>query len=130
MSLPRRSRRSITMLTLGGLALCLAVVMWGAAYKMAEYPEEGCAFRVMAPAKLLTKNERPVVERSLRIVPAAAAGQRPSLLHLPPWIACIRPSGLQDWPSRALVLTALLGNADSPELTYFSFRPPPSRSTS
>jgi hypothetical protein len=118
------------MLTLGGLALCLAVVMWGAAYKMAEYPEEGCAFRVMAPAKLLTKNERPVLERNLRSVLAAAAGQRPSVLHLPPWIAYIRPSALQTWPSRALVPTALLGNADRPELTYFSFRPPPSRSTS
>ena len=118
------------MLTLGVLALGLAVVMWGAAYKMADYPEEGCAFRVMTPAKLLTKNERPELERTRRIVLASAAGQRPSLLHLPPWIACIRPSTLQAWPSRALVPTALLGSAGSPELTYFSFRPPPSRSTS
>ena len=118
------------MLTLGVLALGLAVVMWGAAYKMALYPEEGCAFRVMAPAKLLTENERPGLERTRRIVLASTAGQRPSLLDLPTWIACIRPSAPQAWPSRALVPAALLGNREGPELNYFSFRPPPSRSAS
>ena len=118
------------MLTLGVLGLGLAVVMWGAAYKMALYPDEGGAFRVMAPAKLLTKNERPELERTRRIVLASAAGQRPTLLHLPTWIACIHPSAPQAWPSRALVPTALLGNREGPELNYFSFRPPPSRSAS
>lgn len=118
------------MLALGALALSLAVVMWGAAYKMALYPQEGCAFRVTEPAKLLTENERPVRERSPRIVHTSAAGQRPSLLHLATWIAFIRPSAPQSWLSRALVPTALRCNTDSPEFTYFSFRPPPSRSDS
>ena len=61
-----------------GLAMGLAVALWGAGYKMEQYPLQGHAFRVMAPAKLLTEKERPARLDGLRIgpLPARKSGSR------------------------------------------------------
>ncbi len=125
MRLSQRSRPGVSLPTLCGLALGLAVVMWGADYKMTQYSQEGCAFRVMAPAKLLTEKERPMRIRGWRIVLATAAGQRPLLWHLPAWTACVRRPALRVWPAGALVRAMHCRKIVFPEFTYFSSRPPP-----
>jgi hypothetical protein len=132
MHLPQRNCRRVTPLTLGGIALGLAVAIWGAGYKMAQYPQQGCAFRVMAPAKLLTETERPARAGGPRILLAAAERQLPPLRHLPASIACSHRSALQAGQPGALDPGAPRNRNKTllPELTYFSFRPPPLRFTS
>jgi hypothetical protein len=123
MRVPQPNSRKVKLLSLCGLTLSLAVVLWGAGYKMEQYPQQGCAFRMMAPAKLLTEKERPVSARNSRVVLDSARHLRP----LPAWIACPRCTVLPtSAPERAMPGFPLRGFVD-PEITYFSFRPPPPR---
>ena len=129
MSHSRRTHRRITFLTQYPLVLCLAVVLWGAAYKMEQYPERGLAFRVMPPAKLLTEKERPLRQGSAqtalarvsqhRRVGASPAGTAPA--------SC--PRTIPSRRERQLVPVDSIA-CGSPEFTYFCFRPPPVRSFS
>jgi hypothetical protein len=130
MHLPQRNCRRVTPLTLGGIALGLAVAIWGAGYKMAQYPHHGCAFRIMAPAKLLTEKERPGRTDGLWNLLPTAAGQRLPLRHLPALIACSHRSAPQARQPGALASGARQRKTLLPELTYFSFRPPPRLFTS
>lgn len=125
----QQSYRRVTLLSLYGLALGLAVAMWGASYKMEQYPLHGRAFHVMAPAKLLTEKERPRRVGSLQIVPTCGAGQRPPL-RLPASSARFYHSAPQARPVGALVPPIRRRKIFFPELTFFSFRPPPARFTS
>ena len=129
MRFPQLSSRQVSPLTLYGLALGLAIAMWGASYKIEQYPLHGRAFRVMAPAKLLTEKERPQRLGGMR-TGLAAAGQRLPLWHLPAWIAGIRHPARQAGPPEALVPAARHCKIVLPEFTYFSFRPPPQLFTS
>ncbi|MGA8088617.1 MAG: hypothetical protein WCA10_15010 [Terracidiphilus sp.] len=125
----RRSQQScqkLTLLTLYGPALCLAVALFCASYKMEQYPLHGRTFRVMAPAKLLTEKERPGRVGGLQIAPASV-GQKPALLHRPASLTCIYPSPLQNHLPGALVPPTRRRKIVLPELTFFSFRPPPPR---
>jgi hypothetical protein len=126
MSLLHPSCRRVTLLTLYGLALGLAVAVWGAGYKMEQYPLYDRTFRVMVPAKLLTEKERPLRMGGIQtgLVPA---DQRPPLLRMPAWIAGIRYSALQAMPPGTVVPAARYCKIVVPEFTYFFFRPPPSR---
>ena len=130
MLLSQRSRPTVSLFTSCGLALGLAVAMWGASYKMEQYPLHGRAFRVMAPAKLLTEKERPRRVVGLQVVPTSGSGQRPPLRHLPASFACVYHSALQACPPATLVSPTRRRKIVLPELTFFSFRPPPSRFTS
>ena len=124
MSLHRRTLRRITLLTLYSLALSLAVVLWGAGYKMEQYPEQGLAFRVMPPAKLLTEKERPVRKRSLQAVLARVGKKRNSGASP---ARAEQESGSRIFPlprEKQFVAVACIALA-SPQLTYFSSRPPP-----
>ncbi len=126
MSLHRRAHRRITLLTLYSLALSVAVVLWGAKYKMEQYPEQGRAFRVMPPAKLLTEKERPVGKRSMGVVLALAPQKRSSGAS-PAWAApalsCLGPSAFGEVQLAAVACIAF----GTPAFTYFSSRPPPAR---
>lgn len=130
MSLPQQSYRRITPLTLYGLALGLAVGLFGACYKIEQYPQHGRAFRVMAPAKLLTEKERPQRVVAPRITLASAVRQRPLLRHQPVNLACVDLSALQARSVPARVRSTRRQEIVLPELTFFSFRPPPPRFTS
>jgi hypothetical protein len=130
MSLPRRSCRRVTPLTWFGLALGLAIVLWGACYKMEQYPQRGCAFRVMSPAKLLTERERPERVRTPRFALASPSAVRQPPLYPPAWIAFARRAPLYVRPPALLVPAARFCNIGNAEFTYFSFRPPPARFTS
>ena len=129
MDLHRRTQRRITLLTLYSLALSLSVALWGAEYKMEQYPQQGLAFRVMPPAKLLTEKERPVRKRSLQAVLARIAHNRAAGASS----ACAAPA-----PSRRVYSASFPGQlpavpnkaAASPQFTYFSSRPPPALSLS
>ncbi len=124
MILPR-SRRYITPLTWCGLALGIAIVLWGASYKMEQYPAHGFAFRVMPPAKLLTEKERPPRQGILNAVaPAALASSRIS--HSPALSITARNSAAFDPPPGILLPAARAGHILKAQFTYFSFRPPPS----
>ncbi|MFZ0396324.1 MAG: hypothetical protein WCF17_21440 [Terracidiphilus sp.] len=126
MSLHRRIHRRITHLTLYSLALSLAVVLWGAEYKMEQYPERGLAFRVMPPAKLLTEKERPVQKGSVKAVLARASQKRGSGAW-PAWSARrSRPRFFSPPREQQLAVSACKAG-DSPEFTHFSSRPPPAR---
>ncbi|MFZ0744065.1 MAG: hypothetical protein WAM85_06650 [Terracidiphilus sp.] len=129
MRLSQQSRPRVSLFTLCGLALGIAVAMWGASYKMEQYPLHGHAFRVMAPAKLLTEKERPRHVGGLQIVPTRPGAQRPPLRHLPASFACVYRSVLQACPPGALVPPARRKRV-LPEFIFFSFRPPPPRFTS
>lgn len=126
MTLHRRTHRRTTLLTLYSLALSLAVVLWGAEYKMEQYPEQGLAFRVMPPAKLLTEKERPVGQRSLRAVMALVSQKRGSWAS-PAWTApalsCRVGSAFGEEQFAAVACIAF----GTPEFSYFSSRPPPAR---
>lgn len=125
MSLRRLTHRRIALLTLHPVALCLAVVLWGAGYKMEQYPEQGLAFRVMSPAKLLTEKERPVQKGSLRAVLVLASQKRGSgSSH-----ACgARDSGPRAFspPGKKRLAAFPRMGWGSPRFSYFSSRPPPS----
>lgn len=125
MMLPPQRRRYNSTLAWCGLVLSLAVILWGASYKMQQYPQQGLAFRVMSPAKLLTENERPPRRGSLRaVVPAASTARQTS--HTPVWVFTDRAS-TPVARSRALFVPDASGLPIlRAELSYFSFRPPPS----
>ena len=124
MSLQRRTHRRITLLTLYSFGLSLAVVLWGAGYKMEQYPEQGLAFRVMPPAKLLTERERPARKRSLQAVLARIGKKRVSGTS-PARDARQSGSGLFPLPREEQFAAVACIALASPELTYFSSRPPP-----
>ncbi len=130
MRLSQQSCRRVTPLTWYGLALGLAVAMWGAGYKMEQYPLRGCAFRVMAPAKLLTENERPKRVGGQQIVLISAKAKWQPLRHLPASFACGYHSPLRDRSLEALVPPTRRRKIVLSEFTFFSFRPPPPRFTS
>jgi hypothetical protein len=125
MPLPQPNCRRVTPLTLCGLALGLLVVLWGAGYKMAQYPQGGCAFRVMVPAKLLTEKERPERATDSRVILTSKAGLRGPLRHLSAGITCVCRSALRAEPCETFVPFAHRRKIVRAELTYFSFRPPP-----
>lgn len=125
MRLPQQNHRRVSLLALGGLALSLSVVLWGESYKMALYPENGQAFRMMTPAKLLTERERPRQAGGLRSIHTRAVGRRPLPKHLPPRIECVRRSAPQIAQAGSPVTAARRARIIHPQLTYFSFRPPP-----
>lgn len=129
MLLPPRSRRYTTPLTWCGFALGLAVVLWGASYKMEQYPEQGLAFRVMSPAKLLTEKERPLRQSNLHaVVPADPASATTG--HAPAWVVTVRISPAFA-SARGIALPApRAGRLIQAQFAYFSFRPPPSPSHS
>ena len=110
--------------------MCLAVALWGTSYKIEQYPQQGRAFRVMAPAKLLTERERPRRLGGLHRVLTSLVAQWPHPWHLPAGFACDHQSALQAHPSGVLVLSGRRPRIVLPELTFFSFRPPPPRFTS
>lgn len=126
MSLHRRTHRRITLLTLYSFALSLAVVLWGAEYKMEQYPQQGLAFRVMSPAKLLTEKERPVRQRSVGAVPARAPQNR-NCGTSPASAAAESRRGLSLLPREQQFTPIVRIARASPEFTYFSSRPPPAR---
>lgn len=129
MMLPPRSRRYITPLTWCALALGIAVVLWGASYKMEQYPEQGLAFRVMSPAKLLTEKERPLRHSTLHAVVPADLASAPTG-HAPAWVVTARISPAFA-PARGIALPVpRAGRLIQAQFTYFSFRPPPSPSCS
>jgi hypothetical protein len=101
--------------------------MWGACYKMEQYPLQGRAFRVMAPAKLLTENERSRQAVNRQIVLTSIGEQLQALLHLPSSILCVYHFARQALRSRAPVPPTRRCNIFLPELNFFSFRPPPVR---
>ncbi len=124
MSLHRRAHRRITLLTLYSLALSVAVVLWGAEYKMEQYPEQGLAFRVMSPAKLLTEKERPVGKRSLGAVLALASQKRGSR-ESPAWAAPALSCPVRSASGEEQLADVACIAFGTPEFTYFSSRPPP-----
>ncbi len=99
MSLPRRSRRPITLLAPCVLALTFAVALWATGYKMEQYPQHGQAFRVMPPAMLLTERERPVRVRGPQSLFDSADGRHPLLLRGPAWFALLYRSRLAPRPA-------------------------------
>ncbi len=124
MRVPQPNSRKVKLLSLCGLTLSLAVVLWGAGYKMEQYPQQGCAFRMMAPAKLLTERERPASARNSRVVLDSARQRHP----LAAWVECLRRAVLQTWaPETGMAGYRHRGPVVVPELNYFSFRPPPPR---
>ena len=127
MFLPQRIRVSATPLALCVLAMGLTVALWGAGYKMAQYPQQGYAFRVMAPAKLLTEKERPARLDALRIGLTSGEEERLPLRHLSGWFRSLCCSMQLAHFSKPFVLAVRRSTTVSPELTYFSFRPPPSQ---
>lgn len=127
MLLPQRIRVSATPLTLWVLAMGLTVALWGAGYKMAQYPQQGHAFRVMAPAKLLTEKERPARLDALRAGLTSGEEKRLPRRHLSGWFKSLCCSTQLAHFSKPFVLAVRRSTTASPELTYFSFRPPPSQ---
>jgi hypothetical protein len=109
--------------------LSLGVVLWGAGYKMEQYPQQGCAFRMMAPAKLLTEEERPVSARNLPVA-RGSAGQLPPLRILPAWSACPLCLALETKAPETVGPAFRRSRLVFPELNYFCFRPPPAPFTS
>jgi len=128
MILPRRSRRYVTPPVWCGLVLGLAVVLWGVSYKMMQYPEDGLAFRVMSPAKLLTEKERPPEASNTRVVLPVVSEIRHHT-QPPAWIASALRRSLFSRPAGILLPAVPIRGFIHPELSYFSFRPPPSRAT-
>lgn len=127
MTPPRRTHSRITLLPFCSLLLSL-VVLWGAAYKMKQYPEHGLAFRVMSPAKLLTERERPASARCLQAVLALAAQKYSALSAACP--APVASLWIQFPAAAGQVSPAASAAAGAAELTFFFFRPPPRRSLS
>jgi hypothetical protein len=124
----KNSQRSPhALLVVYAVALSVAVVLWATSYKLEQYPEQGHAWKIMPPAKLLTEKERPpraALEDAQRMeadsgrIPLIFAASVPiSVLLKPPPrrmnAACLRPTGL---------LTA----RENPAHTRFGFRAPPS----
>ena len=126
MQLPQLRRPRISPLAVCGLALGLAVLMWGAGYKIEQYPQQGFAFRVMAPAKLLTENERPSRDGCTQSAPDFAAGKHQPRQPLTASIAVVSVAALQARPMRTPALLARPRRIDPAELSFFFFRPPPS----
>ncbi|HTX75978.1 MAG TPA: hypothetical protein VMD29_07220 [Terracidiphilus sp.] len=125
----RRPHSRTTLLALYSLALSLAVVLWGAEYKMAQYPEQGRAYRVMSPAKLLTERERPVRQRSAQ---ALVAPGSPKLgLGIPAAWTALGPgrrAPIATCEEQLATVDCAAENAAG--FTYFFFRPPPAHSVS
>lgn len=125
MKVLRQSRRCVTPTVWLGIALGIAIVVWGACYKMEQYPLQGHAFRVMSPAKALTEEERPVRAIALRTARTIAWRTQRLRSHLP---AGSVPSGTAPlYPQMAEVLlpAGAIWDSSRAEFTYFSFRPPP-----
>ncbi len=129
MSHLQQSSRQVTLLTLYGVALGIAVAIWGAIYKIEQYPLRGLTFRVMAPAKLLTEKERPQSAGIMWTGPAAT-GDRSQLGHLPAWTTDIGRSVIDAGPPGVLVPATRPRKIAQPKFTYLFCRPPPSRFTS
>jgi hypothetical protein len=124
MSLPRRSRQRIPLLTPYALALGVAVVLWGTSYKLEQYPQQGLAFRVMPPAKLLTEKERPVRKQCLDAVLASFLRKRTPAKSLPAWNS-LSPSPRNSHPLAELLVAVFRVAPSAPEFTCILSRPPP-----
>jgi hypothetical protein len=110
-----------------GLALGIAVAVWGVGYKMEQFPLHDRTYRMLVPAKLLTEKERPqrVSGSQTGLAPAE---QWPTERQMATWIVGIRSSALQAEPPGVLLVSAARHcKIVVPEFTYFFFRPPPSR---
>lgn len=129
MSLPRRSRQRITLLTLHALALSLSVVLWGTCYKLEQYPQQGLAFRVMPPAKLLTEKERPVRKQGVQAALVPASQERGSGLSAA-WAAPASSRRVHSASGEEQLAAIRCVAGSAAEFTYFFFRPPPAHSFS
>lgn len=113
------------MLTLSVIALSLAVVLYGGSYKMQQYPEQGLAFRVMPPAKLLTENERPIRARSRRVVEISPVHRLKSAAMPPAWTTADPQVRILGYVAGPVAPVPEFPDVDSPQFVFFSFRPPP-----
>lgn len=125
MVLPLKSRRYTTPVTWCALALGIAIVLWGASYKMEQYPHQGRACRVMSPAKLLTEKERPLRQGGLSAAIRVASVPSQNT-YASAWRLTFRSAILFFRQHEIPLPAARAGFILKAQHTYFSFRPPPS----
>lgn len=119
------SRRRVPLLPFHAVALCLAIFLFATHYRMEQYIEQGLAFRVMSPAKLLTEKERPESARCRQSVlppaPQRRAARRVLLLSM----SSTGPSAPQPVAFTETSAPFTFPHCKSPQFVHFSFRPPP-----
>lgn len=119
------SRRRISLLPIHAVALCLSIFLFATHYRIEQYIEQGSAFRVMSPAKLLTEKERPEPARCRRSVlppaPQRRAARRVLLLSM----SSTGPSAPEPVAFAERSAPFTFPDCKSPQFVHFSFRPPP-----
>ena len=126
MNLHGKSQRLLPTLRMCALMAGLAVFVWGTGYKVSLYLNLGRAHGGIPPAKLLSPEQRSTNEVKVAISSAPA---NLVILFLPflllfltgPTAGSLRLSAARLATKRS----DLSGLKQSPELTYFAFRPPP-----
>lgn len=113
------------MLALCALALSIAVVAWGAEYKVEQYPLKGLAFRVMSPAKLLTEKERPPRSGVSRANTVEPTTQNPLMLLAGFFAPALQYRGIRCRIGECLRPGECMQAKNNAAWTYFGIRPPP-----
>lgn len=129
MSITQSSHRLLSWPLAFAAVLGLAVLLFGTAYKLLQYSTQGCAFKAMPAAKLLTEKERPVREYRSESTAAQPAFQAAFLSLAALLLAVItRKFTWQHFKAKFLDPNENSRCKRNPACVYFCFRPPPSYS--
>ena len=126
MSVTQSSYRLLSFPLAFAAALGLAVLFFGTAYKMEQYPTQGCAFKVMPAAKLLTEKERPAGRLAAEASSTEQASRSASLAIAANFFAALlRKFSWQHFTAGNVEANRHPRPKRDPARTHFAFRPPP-----